>query len=106
VEILLPLRYNPDSKGIRKKIEGAKYSQTYDDIFRRFKGCTIDNSPLIGGWVDPKTSKPIRDISKTYWVICKKTKANMAFFKRLNKILEKRFVQEEIMMYYIQVYRF
>lgn len=106
VEVLLPLRYNPDKRGKRKKIEGIKYSKTYGDIFDRFKGCTIDNSPLIGGWLDPKTKKPIRDITKTYWVICKKTKANIEFFGKLKKTLEARFIQDEIMMYYIPVYRF
>lgn len=106
VEILLPLRYNPDKNGKRKKIEGKKYSQTYSDIFDRFEGCTIDNSPLIGGWLDPKTKKRIRDISKTYWVVCKKTKTNIQFFKKLKRTLEKRFLQDEIMMYYVPVYRF
>jgi hypothetical protein len=106
VEVLLPLRYNPDKKGTRKKVEGIKYSETYEVIFNRFGGCTIDNSPIIGGWVDPKTNRPIKDISKSYWVICKKTKANMQFFKKLKKTLEERFIQEEIMMYYIPVYRF
>ena len=56
--------------------------------------------------MDPKTNRPIKDISKSYWVICKKTKANMQFFKKLKKTLEERFIQEEIMMYYIPVYRF
>jgi hypothetical protein len=106
VEVLLPLYYNPDRKGRRSKIEGVKYSETYDDIYNRFKGCTIDNSPMIGGWLDPKTGRPIKDISTTYWVICKKTRANVLFFKKLKKTLERRFMQEEIMMYYIPVYRF
>jgi len=79
VEVLLPLYYNPDKRGKRKKIEGKKYSKTYEDIYNRFEGCTMDNSPLIGGWLDPKTKKRIRDISKTYWVMCKKTKANIHF---------------------------
>ncbi len=105
VEVLLPLSYNPDKKGIRKKIEGTKYSETYDEMFYRFKGCTIDNSPLIGGWLDPQTNKPIRDVSKTYWVICKKTKANIQFFRKLKKTLEARFMQDEIMMYYIPIFK-
>ncbi|HEX9677418.1 hypothetical protein [Nitrososphaera sp.] len=106
VEVLLPLYYNPDSKRKRIKIEGSKYSKTYDDISNKFGGCTMDNSPLVGGWLDPKTKKPVKDISKTYWVICKKTKTNIQFFKKLKKNLEARFMQEEIMMYYIQVHRF
>lgn len=106
VEILLPLRYNPDKDGRRKKVEGIKYSQTYSDIFERFGGCTIDNSPLIGGWLDPRTNKPIGDTNKTYWVICKKNKSNMLFFKKLKETLKERFAQDEIMMYYVPVFRF
>lgn len=106
VEVLLPLRYNPDKEGKRKKIEGIKYSQTYSDIFGRFGGCTIDNSPLIGGWLDPRTNRPIGDVNKTYWVICKKTASNMRFFRKLKKTLQERFAQDEIMMYYVPVFRF
>jgi hypothetical protein len=28
---------------------------------------------LIGGWLNPKTGRPVKDVSTTYWVICKKT---------------------------------
>lgn len=66
----------------------------------------MDSTPLVGGWLDPKTKKPIKDVSKTYWVICKGTKANIRFFKKLKRTLEKRFLQDEIMMYYVPVFRF
>ena len=62
--------------------------------------------PLVGGRLDPKTGRPIRDVSTTYRVICKKTRTNIMFFKKLKKSLERRFMQEEKMMYYIPIYRF
>ena len=102
VEILLPLYY--DSKK-RKRIEGIKYSQTYDEIYKQFGGCTIDNSPLIGGWRNPATNEEIRDETKAYWVVCKNTKSNLEFLRKLKKKLIRRFEQDDIMMYYVRIYR-
>lgn len=106
VEILLPLRYNEDQKGKRKKIEGEKFSKTYEELVAKFGGCTIDNSPLLGGWLDPSTQKQIRDENSTYWVVCKKTKSNIAFFYNLKRKLKDRFEQKDMMIYYIIITKF
>jgi len=105
VEILLPLYYNSSNPKKRKKIEGKKYSETYNEIFKQFGGCTMDNSPLIGGWLDPETNKEIRDETKTYWVVCKNTKSNLEFLRKMKKKLIRRFEQKEIMMYYVRIHR-
>lgn len=104
VEILLPLYYNDDPKK-RKKIEGIKYSKTYDEVYEQFGGCTIDNSPLIGRWLNPKTNKEIREENRAYWVVCKSTKNNLNFLRKLKKRLRVRFDQEDIMMYYVRIRR-
>jgi hypothetical protein len=101
VEILLPLYYDKDHKGRREKIEGKKYSETYDDLMDEFGGCTIDNSSLLGGWVDPNTKERINDENTTYWVVCQNTKKNIKFFHRFKNKLKKRFQQKDMMMYYI-----
>ena len=105
VEILLPLYYNEDRSGKRKKIEGRKYAETFDDLMTKFGGCTIDDSPLLGGWVDPSTQKRIRDENTTYWVVCKKTKKNVEFFHNFKKKLKKKFEQKDMMIYYVIVNR-
>ncbi|MEW5841045.1 hypothetical protein [Nitrososphaera sp.] len=106
VEILLPLYYNAaNHSGNRASIEGGKYTQTYNEIIDRFGGCTIDNSPLLGGWLNPATGKEIQDENVTYWIVCKNTKSNVQFFSRLKGVLKKRFQQDEIMMYYIEIHR-
>ncbi len=104
VEILLPLYYSNNVKKC-KKIEGIKYSQTYDEIYKQFGGCTIDNSPLIGGWRNPETNEEIRDETKAYWVVCKSTKNNLRFLRKLKKRLIRRFEQDDIMMYYVRIHR-
>ncbi len=71
----------------------------------RFGGCTVDDTPLLGGWVDPKTKDRINDTNTTYWVVCKKTKKNVEFLHKLKKVLKKRFEQEDIMMYFVTITR-
>ncbi|MGC1425737.1 MAG: hypothetical protein WA833_03445 [Nitrosotalea sp.] len=106
VEILLPLRYNEDKKGKRKKIEGEKFATTFDELVVKFKGCTIDNTPLLGDWIDPDTHRRYKDENSTYWIVCKKTKSNMEFFRRLKKKLKVRFQQKDMMMYYVIINKF
>lgn len=105
VEILLPLYYNTDASGKRVEVEGAKYTQTYDEIIDRFGGCTIDHSPLLGGWVNPGTGREIQDENVTYWIVCRNTKANRRFLAKLKRVLKKRFAQQEVLMYYIQIHK-
>jgi len=106
VEILLPLRYNKDKNGKRKKIEGEKFSKTFEELVGKFGGCTIDNSPLLGGWLDPSTQKQIKDENSTYWVVCKKTSSNIQFFHNMKKKLKVRFEQKDMMIYYVIINRF
>ena len=56
VEILLPKLYKN-----KRLIEGEKFSTTFDEIYQQFGGCTIDNSPLIGRWLNKKTHKHYND---------------------------------------------
>lgn len=106
VEVLLPLFYNLDEGAKeRVRVEGEKYTQTYDEIVNMFGGCTIDNSPIVGGWIDPITKKQYKDDNTTYWVMCEDSQEIIEFFKKLKDILKFRFRQEEIMIFYIRVYR-
>lgn len=106
VEILLPLYYNPGGSKRRKKVDGAKYSQTYNELYDRFGGCTIDNFPLLGRWKNPTSGKMIKDENVTYWIVCKDSSTNLNFFRAFKKKLMKRFVQDDMMMYYIRIHTF
>lgn len=81
VEILLPNLYNEDKNGQRKEVEGKKYSDTFNDLIDKFQGCTIDNSPLLGGWIDPVTKKRVNDENTTYWIVCEETPKNLEFLE-------------------------
>jgi hypothetical protein len=106
VEILLPLRYNESKKGKRKKIEGEKFATTFEELVVKFGGCTINNSTLLGDWVDSATQKRYKDENSTYWVVCKKTKSNIDFFHKMKNKLKVRFQQKDMMMYYVTINRF
>ena len=101
VEILLPLYYND-----KRSIEDKKFADTYDDIKNQFEGgVTIADKPLIGYWIEPDTKIHYDDEKNTAcWVLCKKTKVNIYFFRKLKQRLEKRFEQKSILIYYVNVY--
>lgn len=103
VEILLPLYYNEDESGIRNEMEGTKFTQTYDDLMDKFGGCTIDDTPLLGGWRDPETNQVMNDENITYWVICENLEENVQFLKGFKDTLKERFQQKDIMIYYLTV---
>ena len=105
VEILLPLLYNPDN-GERKPVEGEKYLETFDQIGGKFPNYTVDNSPLLGKWVNPKTKQKIEDENLSCWIICEQSNENMTFFKELKETLKQRFLQDDILIYHIAVYRY
>jgi hypothetical protein len=60
VEILLPLHHNPDKNGVRRKIDGNEFSDTYKDLVNQFDGCTINPAPQSGGWINPDTRKEVQ----------------------------------------------
>lgn len=103
VEILLPKLYNANESGERKVIEGKKYSDTFNDLMDMFGGCTVDNTPLLGGWVDPTTKERIDDENTTYWIVCENTDKNIVLLREFKEKLKERFQQKDIMMYSIPI---
>jgi hypothetical protein len=98
VEFLIPQKYNDDSL-----IEEEKLMQTYDDIVNRFSACSMNNQTITGRWKDPKTGVYYNDVLNSIWVICEDVQENRDFFNELRITLQKRFRQESILMYVINV---
>lgn len=98
IEILIPKYYNDG-----QQIEGRKHGLTYREIFKQFKGCTQDKSPLLGSWIDSKTGKKYKDRNFAYWVIYDDNYDNVYFLDRLKDILKERYEQDEIMMYHTSI---
>lgn len=83
----------------KRPIEGAKFSQTYDEIYEQFGGCTIDFSPLLGSWFNKKTQKRDEDRLISYWVVYDDNYSNMYFLDEMKEKLKQWFGQDEIFMY-------
>jgi hypothetical protein len=94
VDILLPkLDKN------KKKISGAAFTKTYDEIYDQFGACTIDESPLLGSWFNTTTLKRDEDESISYWVIYNDSYSSVFFLDEMKQKLKERFGQDEILMY-------
>jgi hypothetical protein len=99
VEIILPLYYND-----RTRIERYKFIKTYDEIIERFNGCTVNPTPLVGGWKDPESGTVYKNEENVlYYVICEDDSKNKEVLTNLKQILKERFQQNEIMMYITKV---
>lgn len=98
VEILVPKHYNNNNK-----VEVRKHRLTSQDLTAKFKGCTLDESPLLGQWVDPVTKKKYVDQNFAFWVICDDNKKNLEFFKLFKQKLKARYKQKDILMYSVQI---
>jgi hypothetical protein len=98
VEVLIPKFYNDG-----RRIEGIKYRETYQEVFSQFGGCTIDNSPLLGRWIDPNTHQEYNEKNIAFWVICNDTYDSLYFLDNLKNKLKTRFDQKEIMIYSIKI---
>lgn len=105
VEMQLPLRFNPDKNGHRKKIPIDLFRQTYEDILEMVGGINISKAPIVGSWISPKTQRRYDDSTFVFTVLVKSedkmTISNVPKIKKLvryKETLKKRFEQEEIYM--------
>ena len=95
VDILLPQYYNDGYP-----VETEKYIQTLDELFDHFKGGSLDYTPIAGRWQNPKTKEVMIDENIMYWIVCDKTSKNLAFLKKYEAKLRRRFEQRSVMIYY------
>jgi hypothetical protein len=98
VEVLIPKFYND-----KKPIEPIKHVRTYQNIIKKFRGCTEDTTSLMGSWLNEKGVK-YEDENFSYWVICDENKDTRRFLDRFKKRLKRRYRQEDVMMYCIPIY--
>jgi hypothetical protein len=99
VEILLP-KYDND----KVPINISKFRITFKELFVRFHGYTIDNSPLFGEWRNLKTKKRYKDVNMAIWILCNENLRNKRYFQSYKSKLEKRFEQESITMYFTRYF--
>jgi hypothetical protein len=103
IDVLLPRFYNPDHSGRRKSIEPAKIVQTLDEIENEFGGYTLNDIPIIGSWIDPKTKKSFKDSHRSVWISAEKNDETIRKLAQFKEKWKARFEQEDVMLYYITI---
>ncbi len=106
LEILLPKYHNSVEGNPRELINDTEFSDTFRDLMKQFRGCTIDNNPLLGGWVNPDTGQEVSDDVIVYWVVCDDNTGNIRFLEEFKGILKTRFKQDDILMYAVSITTF
>jgi hypothetical protein len=101
VDLLLPRFYNPNNSDHSKRIEPAKIVQTLDEIEQAFGGYTLNDIPIIGSWIDPKTKKSFKDSHRSVWITVENNSENIRALKAFKEVWKERLEQEDIMIYYI-----
>lgn len=100
-EIYLTIEYNPDEHGNRLRIEEEKLDQTYEELWREFRGVTVtpesQNQALRGFWLD-EAGQLFKD--KVFTAIVYATDINKAdyFFRQALNVYKERFQQKEILI--------
>lgn len=103
VDVLLPRFYNPDQLGHRRSIEPAKVQETLDEIRNAFGGYTLNDLPITGSWLNPKTKENMEDSHTSIWITAENKPETISKLKQLKEEWKARFEQEDIMMYYITI---
>ena len=94
--ILIPRSYNPDAKGIRKKVELSKLVRTFREMGHLFPGYSLQHTE---GWYrDPETGKGVRDRHFRFDIDLLVTQSVIGNLRKWKNILELRFEQRAIYM--------
>jgi hypothetical protein len=94
--VLIPRSYNPDARGVRKKIELSKLVRTFKEIRQLSPGHSLQR---IEGWYrDRDTGKGVRDHHFRFDVDMHVTPSVIENLRRWRGILERRFDQQAMYM--------
>lgn len=100
-DIYLPLYYND-----KKPVEKSKFVDVFNDLSMLFGGCSAEENSIMGAWIDPITNIRYDDENRVYHVICEKTHHNIQRISSYKEKLKYIFNQEDIMIFYIHIYKF
>ena len=94
--VLIPRNYNPDAKGVRKRVELSKLVITFREMRRLFAGYSVQ---LAEGWYrDPDSGEGVRDRHFRIDIDLRVTPSVTERLREWKNILEFRFDQRAIYM--------
>jgi regulator of sigma D len=74
-----------------------------DEIRNAFGGYTLNDLPITGSWINPKTKENMEDSHTSIWITAENKLETINKLKQLKADWKARFEQEDIMMYYITI---
>jgi hypothetical protein len=94
--LLIPLAYNPELYGARRRIEVWKLEKTENEIREYFYGYSVS---VIGGWYrNAQTDEEFRDHHLRFEIDVLVTPSIELFLRRWKKLLQDRLIQQSIYM--------
>ncbi len=94
--LMVPLFYNPDTRGFRKPVEGGKIGKTEEEIRRRFSGYS---KYRIAGWYrDNETGSEYEDQLLRFEIDAVFSESDERFLRLWKRLLARRFQQQAIYM--------
>ncbi len=101
-DIYLPLEYNPEPDGTRRRIEGEKFDRLEQKLLEEFGGVTFvqENFPLRGKWRGETVN--YTDEIRIFTVLDFRGETTLGerFLKECKETLKREFQQEEILILY------
>jgi hypothetical protein len=94
--ILIPRTYNPDARGVRKRVELSKLVRTFRELRQLFSGYSVQ--PTAGWYRDENTGKGVRDRHFRFDIDLLVTRSVIETLRKWKNILEVRFQQQAIYM--------
>ncbi|HIE29106.1 TPA: hypothetical protein EYP66_17675 [Candidatus Poribacteria bacterium] len=101
-DIYLPLEYNPEPDGTRRRIEGEKFDTVEQKLFEEFGGVTFvqESFPLKGRWRGE--TRNYTDEIRIFTVLDFRCETSLGenFLREYKETLKNEFQQEEILILY------
>jgi hypothetical protein len=89
-DVILPAFFNDKSK-----VPPKLFKQTFDEVLEQFGALTLGNGPFRGSWKD-ENGKVFDDENYRFYVDCKDTESNLAWFRSHKEPWKLRFKQHDL----------
>lgn len=104
ISMHLPLYHNPDPQtGKRRRIERARFEETYREVLERFEGYSLFRD-VEGVWISPEGEVFI-DRHNVVFILTEDNPKTQQWLREYKRKLEERFEQKEIFIKIAQVRR-
>lgn len=94
--VMIPRTYNPDTMGVRKRVELSKLVRTFREMRQLFSGYSVQ--PTAGWYREDNSGKGVRDRHFRFDIDLLVSPSVIESLRKWKNILEVRFEQQAIYM--------